>query len=111
MRRNTVIWQGHVQGGSAFCFLSGISRVKCALREFKLRCTGLSIDRPRRDHAFMDGPVTGLDPRRFPEILTVQVTRTSVQIRLVRHAAPAVSPPHLFDGKCPLKLPHTWIPK
>src|SRR6266568_585556 len=60
MRRNTVIWQGHVQGGSAFCFLSGISRVKCALREFKLRCTGLSIDRPRRDHAFMDGPVTGL---------------------------------------------------
>ena len=35
---------------------------ECAVRGFKLRFTGLSIDRPQRDHAFRDGPVTGLGP-------------------------------------------------
>src|SRR6266571_1710256 len=53
MRHDAVIWQGHVQGESAFRFLSGISQVKCALWEFKLRCTC-------RDHAFIDRLVTGL---------------------------------------------------
>ena len=49
--------------GRGTCILFRVghkNRVECAVRGFKLRFTSLSIDRPRRDHAFIDGPVTGL---------------------------------------------------
>ena len=48
-----------VQGRSVS--LKGENRGECAVQGFKLRFTGLSIDRPRRDHVFIDGPVTGLN--------------------------------------------------
>ena len=49
-----------VQGRLEFPILSRKDRGKCAVQGFKLRYTGLSIDRPIQRSHVIDGPVTGL---------------------------------------------------
>ena len=50
----------YIQGRSQYRNFSRKDRGKCAVQGFKLRYTGLSIDRPLQRSHVIDGPVTGL---------------------------------------------------